>query len=416
MKQKFIRTILGPILKDEMINTKIKNNSFNYISSLPFEHIIQNLCSYLNKDNNIDSKNSITLSNLNEIMLKPFSLYQNLYLDSDVALLSNELNFLKKYNTILICEVTSNKNGKNLSVLREISKLTKINICFGLNLEYENLFNIDLKKISNEIQYNIIYGKNDDNLTIPSFLGEEIFDKNLNDNEKKLYKMICSDIINKYQIPLYIKLINEMKNPEKNQIINFFNNEVKLKNKKKIIFCIGLSDNDLIINENNLFALMKNILNSGFTLNLNIYECDITKQNEKIDNYYNPKKIELIKKIILIDNKKYIEQILLSNNINFKINLKQFGSFGYENLFINYFPEILNNLNEIEIKKILYENLFNLLEYWTELEKIQKDVKKLKCENCGIEKNEDDKDLFSKFDKIFCSFKCLKEYIKNNPQ
>ena len=98
-----------------------------------------------------------------------------------------------------------------------------------------------------------------------------------------------------------------MKNPEKNQIINFFNNEVKLKNKKKIIFCIGLSDNDLIINENNLFALTKNILNSGFTLNLNIYECDITKQNEKIDNYYNPKKIELIKKIILIDNKKYIE-------------------------------------------------------------------------------------------------------------
>ena len=60
---------------------------------------------------------------------------------------------------------------------------------------------------------------------------------------------------------------------------------------------------------------------------LNIYECDITKQNEKIDNYYNPKKIELIKKIILIDNKKYIEQILLSNNINFKINLKQFVSF-----------------------------------------------------------------------------------------
>ena len=33
--------------------------------------------------------------------------------------------------------------------------------------------------------------------------------------------MIFLDIINKYQIYLYIKLINEMKNPEKNQIINF---------------------------------------------------------------------------------------------------------------------------------------------------------------------------------------------------
>ena len=90
--------------------------------------------------------------------------------------------------------------------------------------------------------------------------------------------------------------------------------------------------NDLLINENNLFVLIKNILISEFTLNLNIYQCNIKKQNEKIDNYYNPK-------IILIDNKKYVEHILLSNNINFKINLKQIGRFRYENLFINHFPD-----------------------------------------------------------------------------
>ncbi len=69
-------------------------------------------------------------------------------------LIISKLYFLKKYNTILICEVASNKNGKNLSILKEISKLTKINICLR---EYKNLFNIDLKKLSNEI-----YGKNDD--------------------------------------------------------------------------------------------------------------------------------------------------------------------------------------------------------------------------------------------------------------
>ena len=105
-----------------------------------------------------------------------------------------------------------------------------------------------------------------------------------------------------------------------------------------IFFCFGLSENDLIINENNLFVLIKNILISEFTLNLNIYKCNVIKQNEKIDNYYNPKKIELINKVILIDNKKYVEQ-LLSNNINFKINLKQIGRFRYENLFINNFPD-----------------------------------------------------------------------------
>ena len=97
--------------------------------------------------------------------------------------------------------------------------------------------------------------------------------------------------------------------------------------------------NDLLINENNLFVLIKNILISEFTLNLNIYQCNVIKQIEKIDNYYNPKKIELINKIILIDNKKYVEQILLSNNINFKINLKQIERFRYKNLFINHFPD-----------------------------------------------------------------------------
>ena len=40
----------------------------------------------------------------------------------------------------------------------------------------------------------------------------------------------------------------------------------------------------------------------------------------------------------------------------------------------------------------------------------------VKCENCGTEKEENDKDLFSKFDKNFCSFKCLKEWLKKNPQ
>ena len=40
----------------------------------------------------------------------------------------------------------------------------------------------------------------------------------------------------------------------------------------------------------------------------------------------------------------------------------------------------------------------------------------IKCENCGTEKEENDKDLFSKFDKNFCSFKWLKEWLKKNPQ
>ena len=38
----------------------------------------------------------------------------------------------------------------------------------------------------------------------------------------------------------------------------------------------------------------------------------------------------------------------------------------------------------------------------------------IKCEQCGVEKEEDDPDLFRKFDKTFCTFSCLKKYINTH--
>ena len=107
---------------------------------------------------------------------------------------------------------------------------------------------------------------------------------------------------------------------------------------------------------------------------------------------------------------------MISNNINYRIQLKEYGGFGYNNLFENYYDNIIQGLDEDNIKDIFCFNLLNLLCYWEPIEKFQKSVKMVKCENCGVQKEENDKDLFSKFDKIFCSFKCLKEWIKMHPQ
>ena len=63
---------------------------------------------------------------------------------------------------------------------------------------------------------------------------------------------------------------------------------------------------------------------------------------------------------------------------------------------------------------LFYENLFQLLQWWKEIERDAKKAKMIKCEQCGVEKEEDDPDLFRKFDKTFCTFSCLKKYINTH--
>jgi hypothetical protein len=97
--------------------------------------------------------------------------------------------------------------------------------------------------------------------------------------------------------------------------------------------------------------------------------------------YFSKEKLDLINSLILEKNKKYIRQIMISNNINFKIQLKQYGGFGYCNLFKNYFTKIvkLSDLNNNEINLIFKENLLNLLAWWTIPKKEEKKIKMIAC-------------------------------------
>ena len=85
--------------------------------------------------------------------------------------------------------------------------------------------------------------------------------------------------------------------------------------------------------------LIEFILINGYNIILTIYECDyslLSKNNEKqfqlFDLYYKKAKAIFIRKK-LKDFSKYIKQIMLSNNINYHIQLKEYGGFGYNHLF-----------------------------------------------------------------------------------
>ena len=92
--------------------------------------------------------------------------------------------------------------------MKKIQNISKINICFGQSLDY-NKAKTDLKKYSNELQYSIVYGNDDEpenDKLIPGFIGEELIEEEFNSKKIEfqdkinLYKMIISDLVNKYEI------------------------------------------------------------------------------------------------------------------------------------------------------------------------------------------------------------------------
>ena len=183
--------------------------------------------------------------------------------------------------------------------------------------------------------------------------------------------MVLNDIVNKYDIPIFFKLNGKQKLFETNNFLAWIKNK-KIEKKKKIVFSISISDNDDNQFEN-IKKLCKDIVENDYSLILSIYDCDVlkNKSEEKIDLYFNKIKAKFINSFLL-ENKNYISNIMLSNNINFKIQLKYFGGFGFINLFENYFEIITKDLNQEEINSIFYLNLLNILEYWKELEKYKK--------------------------------------------
>ena len=427
-KIQYIRTAIGP-KTIEQIQKETHNMNISFpLTSLSCEHILHNISAHLQKDISvIDPKDKIELSNLSLIIKNPLIAYQNLYFDADSSKISNELELTKKYNCKLICDVTNEKYHQNKQILKEVQNISKINICFGQSLDYTKA-NLDLKKYSNELQYLIVYGNDDEpenGKLIPCFIGEELIEEefNMEKNEFQdkinLYKMIISDLVNKYGIPFFIKLQGNQKYKSSNTIIDFFNTN-NIKNKNKIVYILSISDSD----ENYYYTEIKNlieyILKNGYSIILTTYECDYSLLNKnstkkiKFDLYYNNTKAIFLNKI-LNEFSIYIKQIMLSNNINYRIQLKEYGGFGYNNLFENYYEVITQGLSKDNISNILCNNLLNILCYWEPIEKFKKSVKMIKCYNCDIEKEENDKDLFSKYDIIFCSFKCLKEWLKNNP-
>jgi hypothetical protein len=72
---------------------------------------------------------------------------------------------------------------------------------------------------------------------------------------------------------------------------------------------------------------------------------------------------------------------MISNNINFRIQLKKYGGFGYNNFWQNYYEELVIklDLNDEEKELIFSDNLLSILSWWQPPKKEEKTVIMITC-------------------------------------
>jgi hypothetical protein len=137
--------------------------------------------------------------------------------------------------------------------------------------------------------------------------------------------------------------------------LSFFD-KVKSEFRKKVVFLFSYFD------YNDEKFIKDEILEKGFSIIFSTFHCELVDINDtKLARFHSKKVSTFFRKFI---EDQFISQIMISNNINFRIQLKNYGGFGYANLFRNYYEEIIRDLNENYIYQIFRKNLIDLLTWW----------------------------------------------------
>ena len=64
------------------------------------------------------------------------------------------------------------------------------------------------------------------------------------------------------------------------------------------------------------------------------------------------------------DDPKNLEQILISTDVNLKMNLKRYGGYGYAHIVKNIMPLMVDlGVNQEQVDRLVYENPKKLLDF-----------------------------------------------------
>ena len=331
----FIRTVCG-----DVNSHKIKN-------VLIHEHVVWNL---INQNKKLKKKN-INLGNRWQTNYENNQNPQNSVQDnSNIAI--KELKILKTYGGDLIVDQSTFGIGRNVKLLKKISKKSNVKIVAAAGTYKADfipkkiqLLNVKelTKRFTNEIQIGI------NNTDIKAgIIGEIGCSEKINKFEKNaLIAAAKTSIVTGAAIS-----IHPDKNPESPfKIINI------LEKAKADISRVAICHIDRTYP---LGDKLKELLQKGVYIEWDFF--GIENSNLWLDNIELPMdrdRIKLIKKIFKLG---YGDKILISQDICSKTRLHNWGGHGYDHIFRNIIPLMKHyNLNHDEIDKLVRKNPVNLL-------------------------------------------------------
>lgn len=399
-----INTVLGSYSLDLPV---FENISF----FLNHEHIFQDLSRF----HEGTSQSAVSLQDYSLLLEDPSKISSNLVLN-DYDEMLHEIGLLSKEYKIAIVEGTRSVNKKDILKLQALSQGLGIPIVTGFEIF------IDKKTLFSDKQMNEVFINKEAFLkrlslefslggpgpNKPGFIGP-ISILEINDDIEKLKIEAYIEFISKSneKIPLFIECSEIL---QKDDFAGF--DEI-FKNLDIFSHKLGknLMSQTILINIPLVWDIEKD-KNSKFDLKVRL------RAEEKIIKLlemgfifsFNLKKYEKNQKFFIHFLESLLEmkrenQIILSLGNCFKQNLKKYGGKGFREI-IDFKSKI--STNEENMKKIFWKNLFNLLN-WKKIEETKPvTIKKWTCPYCEKEFDENI-EKFKKFDKEFCSIKCLRD-------
>jgi phosphotriesterase-related protein len=338
-----VRTVLGDILPEQLGIT------------LMHEHLLCDISSYFELPSQVTKRKtaleSVDITNLGILHRNPFALRDNLILD-DVALAIEEISLFKWAGGKTVVDVTCTGMGRDVAGLRRIAVETGLNVIAGCgyymasshptSLENKNVGDV-CSELVDEIEKGI-----DDTSIRPGIIGEIGTSQDLTKAEEKVLRAAARAQI---QTGLAISIHPYFRDGKWHalKILDILEEEGVKPN--RVIFCHMDGSLDL--------EYHKSVADRGAYVEYDTFGKEYTRTDQ---GYEMPKDSQRVLSMAKLIEKGYTENILISNDVCFKMNLHRYGGWGYDHFLTNVLPmfrkaglveDVLYQILQVNPKKVL---------------------------------------------------------------
>ena len=325
-----INSVNGPIEKEDLGTTLVHEHLF--LDQSNFNAIEEN-------------GEEIALENLWKIKRDPYLSPSNCVLD-DVTEAINEVNYFKNEGGNTIVEVTNCGMGRNVDKLKHLSSATGLNVITSTGFYVEtshppHINDASIEELSEFMLKELEEGIEQTNIKA-GIIGEIGTSTTVTKNEEKVLRA-AARCHKKGNYPNSIHLSN-MKGREGLNVIKILDSEGA--NLNKVVLChmdLALDDYDYQID----------LAKTGVFIEYDSFGMEFTIDSRGFAFYRDVDKIVFLKKLI---DDGFVDKLLVSQDICFKIGLKKYGGQGYDHLLRNIFP-LYEQYKSIDLKeKLLIQN------------------------------------------------------------